>query len=274
MTVFGSVIYASALNYLEDFIESINKQNCENFDVMFIVDDIDINEVNKYITKIHSHKVFLVDRTSGHNTPAELRVCLIAEAKVRGYELLVIGDCDDTFGTFRIQRIQETYLLNPQYAFFYNDLMLQDGTMVMEKLPEQTSSLQSVLQCNYLGLSNSAINLNRVTMEWIESLKECESFVFDWYLFSRLLISEEIGCYVENAPTFYRIYESNFVGINQNSQKMLEKELIVKKCHYQSLSKYSMEAQQLFEKIKDLTIKDVTDTKTNTTSFWWSNICL
>jgi len=271
MVAFASVIYWDAIDYLDDFIESINNQSYDGFDVLLINDDIKNLDLINIKERIKGHQVYIVDKTKSFHTPIELRICLLSEAKKMGYDLIVLGDCDDKFDKNRIQQLVKCYRKHPNYAFFYNDLRLFNGSLAFENMPRITQTIDDILEYNYLGLSNSALNLRMFSEEWINSLIECESFVFDWYLFSRIVLLNKKGCYVENAATIYRIHQNNFVGINSKSHKMLEKELIVKKAHYQILSKYSKKIEMLFNIIKDMTIEDVKSFD-NISTFWWGNI--
>ena len=273
MVVLGSVIYSDALKYLDDFIDSINEQTYKEFDVLLVNDDIDQIILQQRIKKINSKNIIIIDQTKERKSPAQLRVVLLVEAKKRGYDLLVLGDCDDTFSKNRIYNIEQCYSKNKEYTFYYNDLIMQNGKMAIYGMPNLTYSIEDILQYNYLGLSNNAINMGKISVEWIESLKECESFVFDWYFFSRLLVMNLKGLYVKNAYTIYRIHQNNYVGLNQRSREVISKELMVKKQHYKSLMKYNRKINDMYEKIKDMTVEDVPLSMAKT-SFWWSNIKL
>lgn len=273
MIVFGSVVYSEALEHLDKFLDSINKQIYKKFDILIINDNIDSATLQQRLKKIVFNNISIIDETQSSKTPAQLRILLLLEAKKRGYDLLILGDCDDTFSKNRVYNIKECYLKNKEYAFYYNDLILQNGELAIQDMPDWTCSIDDILQYNYLGLSNSAINMNKLCLDWIMSLKECESFVFDWYLFSRMLIMDLQGMHVKGAYTIYRIHQGNFVGLNRCNKEMIAKELVVKKQHYKSLQKYSKKMRHIYEEIKDMTVDDVR-LSTVSTSFWWSNIRL
>ncbi len=271
MMVFGSVLYSAALQYIDEFIDSINSQIYRDFDMLIINDDINNDIINEYIKKINLHKVIVINCTQEMYTPAQLRVRLLLEAKKRGYNLIVSGDCDDTFAYNRTYQINEIYKKNRQCTFFYNNLVLKDGTIVFEQLPEKTESIRDIINYNYIGLSNSAIQLDKIEINWIKSLEECDSFVFDWYLFSRFLLDGFIGRYVEDTYTQYRIHNNNFAGVNKKNKDVISKELLVKKKHYRILSKYSTQISELYKKIENMTIDDVI-LNDGESSYWWSNV--
>lgn len=191
------------------------------------------------------------------------------ESKKRGYELLIIGDSDDVFDSRRVECLYEAYKSNSEYSFYYNQLLGFDSTPVMSNVPEETLHIEQLLQHNYIGMSNSSINLNKISFEFIESLKGCKSFVFDWYLFSRILCSGGKGLFVGDAITYYRIYEGNFAGLDAE----LEKEMKVKGNHYSMMAEYNPMYKALLDKVLCLDLKTETIHQT-ATSFWWDKIIL
>lgn len=271
VTVFGSVLYDGAITYFNDFVESINNQSSRDFDVLLINDNImDTEILNDIKEKIFRRKVTLLDYTDKKKSPAELRIELIKEAKKLNYKLIVMGDCDDTFSSNRILNTINTYELNKEFTFFYNDLKFINGQNVFKRLPYILDRIDPILESNFVGLSMSALNLNKIDFSFIESLLDCRSFVFDWYLFSRLILSNMKGMYVDNCCTFYRIYDGNFAGINKPNIENLKKEKEVKLQHYRLLSAYDKRYRQLYKKIKLVNLEDIKINRQN--QFWWSNI--
>lgn len=272
MVVFGSVVYDGAIEFLDDFINSINKQTFDEFDVLLINDNIESNVFEFYANKIIKRRVYIIGPVYT-KTPAELRVMLVLEAKKRGYDLLVLGDCDDTFESNRIEYICKKKMQFPNYCFYYNNLCLKNGESCFRKLPNKTLTIDKILQFNYLGLSNNAINISMIDKEWIYTLFEFDSFVFDWYLFSRILLSGGQGILVDDTFTIYRLHENNFVGVGSNSTEMIRKEYIVKKKHYCMLAKYSKQIADLYGKINRVDVKKISSNRAKQ-GFWWSNIIL
>lgn len=271
--VFGAVIYQDAVEYIYDFIESVNQQSFDSFDVLLINDDIiDINIIKQIKSRVRSRKVIIKDKTVKKNTPTEMRVELLKEAKKLGYELLIIGDCDDTFSYNRVSRYAEVYKNNKNIDFYYNDLKLINGKNVIANLPDKLENIEALMQSNFVGMSNSAINLKLMEYEFIESLLEFHSFVFDWYLYSRMLLSGKKGMLVNDTSTIYRIYDNNFVGVNKSDIEALEKEIAVKEIQYSILSQYDKRYGYLYEKIKTLKFADIKINGNN--RYWWSNIIL
>lgn len=267
MIVFGTVIYKEAMSFFDEFINSINTQTNINYELLILNDGVESSLLKPTLMK-SKIKYHIVNNTE-ELSPADLRVKLIEESKKRGYELLIIGDSDDVFDSRRVECLYEAYKSNSEYSFYYNQLLGFDSTPVMSNVPEETLHIEQLLQHNYIGMSNSSINLNKISFEFIESLKGCKSFVFDWYLFSRILCSGGKGLFVGDAITYYRIYEGNFAGLDAE----LEKEMKVKGNHYSMMAEYNPMYKALLDKVLCLDLKTETIHQT-ATSFWWDKIIL
>lgn len=74
---------------------------------------------------------------------------------------------------------------------FYNELLDFNGNSIMKELPDYTLNYRDIGQSNYLGISNGAIFLKGISQAFIESLGKVETRIFDWYLYSRLLLNEK-----------------------------------------------------------------------------------
>lgn len=263
---FGTIVHPNSMAYINEFVESINSQINKNFEVLIINDDVDEKELNKQVKKIDLKCNILNNKDN--KTPAELRVDLIKESKKRAYDLLILGDSDDIFDKNRVEKVIATWEKTPNFEFYYNNILLFDGSYVFKKIPKITKKIASLLQYNYLGLSNTAINLSRISNEFIESLYECTSFVFDWYLYSRILCNGGKGIFVEDAISYYRIYDGNFLGVP--NEKQLTKEYDVKLKHYTLMAEYDQSYVYLLKKIKKIDVTKLIAKKE--VSFWWNNI--
>jgi hypothetical protein len=86
------------------------------------------------------------------------------------------------------------------------------------------ANVDLILECNYLGFTNCAININQISREFIDSLYEGRTEIFDWYLFSRILLNGGKGKRINGTATLYRLYDNNIAGIPKHTKKALEKE--------------------------------------------------
>lgn len=268
MIAFGTVVYPGALKYLREFINSLNNQTFCDFDLIIVNDQVEHSQLNALLCNLKV-KCSIISPEE-RKTPADLRVDLIKYAKLSEYNLLVLGDIDDLFDKERISEIVSSYEQNRTFSFYYNELLLFDGTNALKPFPRVTNQIEDILQYNYLGLSNNSINLDNLTLNFIDSLYGCNSFVFDWYLFSRILCDGGRGLFVEKAKTLYRIYDNNFAGVS--GEKQLKKEYDVKIKHYELMARYDSIYQKLLDKLSKIDIAEIQSV--NSPSYWWDNINL
>lgn len=267
-TAVSSVIYDAAIDFFPDFIESLNKQTVEDFTLFLINDNISKEKLERLSAQIPSNlynRTKIIDKCDLKLSIPDLRVEMIKTVFELDYDLLIMLDCDDVASWDRVESICNEF--EAKYGFFYNQLQDFDGKTCMPDLPEYTLRYEDIGEWNYLGMSNGAINLKHLTSDFIDSLKEAQTNVFDWYLYSRLLLKGEKGKRINGGITFYRIYESNLAGICNYDQESKKKEIEVKKQHYKLLSRYA----EYYSKLFDLyNCGKVAETGIVENGYWWS----
>lgn len=269
----ASVVYEKALSFLDDFIISLQEQECQKFDVLLINDNIPLDLlVDRLKTNNMSlaDRIHIVDKSKHGLLPFALRIELLLEALAHGTELLILLDCDDIAKSDRVSKIVQQY--DEKYDFFYNDIFLFDGMNAMPPLPKVTDDISYLLEQNYLGFSNCAINLRHIKKSYIESLRDGKTQIFDWYLFSRMLLSGMTGKYIDNTGTYYRIYENNTAGIPNYTLNELEKEKQIKLKHYHLLRKYDSRYKKLIEIYENLDLSKRTIEAEKKGYYWWGMI--
>lgn len=268
--IVGSVIFAEALGYFEDFIFSLQTQDMQDFKVLLVNDNIPMNILKSNLGKCNRpflQKIIVIDKYGKNLLPYELRIELLKKALKFDADLLVLLDCDDVAGHNRISKIAQQY--EEKYTFFYNDLLQLNGNQVMPQLPPITDKIDYLLECNYLGLSNCAINMGHMGEGFIESLKEGATQIFDWYLFSRILLNNLVGKKITDTCTYYRIYPENTAGISCGTAEELEKERQVKLRHYNLMLKYDERYEKLVKKYAGMELEKNENVKKDGLHFWW-----
>lgn len=269
----ASVVFEEALSFLEDFIVSLQKQNCQEFDVLLINDNIPMDIlIDRLKTDNMSlaDKIRIVDKSKHRLLPFELRIELLFEALAGGTELLILLDCDDMARSDRVSEVVKQY--DEKYDFYYNDIFLFNGMNAMPRLPDITDNIGYLLEHNYLGFSNCAINMKHVKKDFIESLREGNTSIFDWYLFSRMLLSGMTGRHIDKTGTYYRIYANNIAGIPQYTINELEKERKIKLKHYFLLQKYDARYRKLIEIYENLDLCKYSIETEKKRYYWWGMI--
>lgn len=247
--IFGSVIYPNAVKYAVDFLKSLNIQTDKNYTLILINDGVPPQILDCIMAEYENDYEIL--NYSEKLSPVALRIKLMEETYLRGGDFLILGDIDDYFSKNRIEKVKNAFFHNEGIGFVYNDLLLTNGERCMPKMPDQVNSERDILEYNFLGLSNTAINIKNIDRKFIISLTEYQSYVFDWYLFSRLAMIGKRGIYIPEGVTYYRIHEENYAGVPKKTAKMIGKEVYVKRMHYDALSKYKRCYRMLYETYKN-----------------------
>ncbi|QFJ53979.1 glycosyltransferase family 2 protein [Pseudobutyrivibrio xylanivorans] len=263
-TCIATVIYTQAKPYLQDLLDSVDNQSDSDFDLLIINDNYSTNELEELNLP---ESAVVVDCHEKHLSIVGTRIEMLRQAKQLGYDLAILVDADDACSATRVAEYKKAYELDKTKVFFYNKFVTEDGKDVFKILPESVTDVKLISQQNFLGLSNTGIRLDAISDEFLDSLNECESPVFDWYLFTRILMDIGEGQLVDNATTIYRIYENNTAGTSRD----LKKELDVKRKHYSILS----ERYDCFKEMKTkLLAMEESDLKlsNNHQGYWWSDI--
>lgn len=265
--LFGSVIYKNALQYFDEFINCISKQIICDFGILFLLDGILTKDITSKILPIKDRCTTI--ECGDQYSPPQLRVKLIQEAKKRSADILVIGDADDLFSDNRMGMVVNTFEEFSFADFVYNNLCFFNGNRAMPELPKRLNDIRDIAEKNFLGMSNTAIRVSALSADFIQSLFECSSHVFDWYLYSRLLLSGHVGVMAENTYTFYRIYEGNYVGIPPKiTEESIDKEIEVKKQHYRQLKNLDSVFAGLYDCYCSGKIEKV-DLGEESCHYWW-----
>ena len=271
--VWGAVVYPGAKVYLKEYIDAIASQTDSTFKILVINDGLTAKDVLENFGR--TKKEISVVNANEEGNPVSNRIQLLEEAKRMEADILIIGDCDDTFSTNRVEKVKSAMKDSPETAFFYNEIAGMNGEAIMPALPQITKTVEDISSYNYLGMSNTALVLKRLDLEFINSLKECKSLIFDWYLHSRILLEGLTGKKLDNVYTYYRTYDSNTVGIRTDTYENRCKEIEVKKAHYLLLKRYDTRFNDLLNRCEKIDCNRIKSAKSeNDLHFWWDLINL
>ena len=272
-TALSTVIYKQAHPYLQDLLTSVDNQSDKDFDLLIINDNYtkdELEEVEKQIQNtVHGINVHIEDLSERKLSIAGTRIEMLKTAKRLGYESLVLVDADDTISPTRMESFIKSFELDKDRVFFYNKFVTETGEDVFKTLPVTVEDIKPIAQANFLGLSNTGIRISCLGDDFLDSLNEGAVAVFDWYLFSRIIMDIGTGAYVDNASTIYRIYDDNTAGTTRD----LNKEYDVKITHYNNLAKRYDYFKQLSAKLSKID-KSTLTLSNNHQGYWWSDISM
>lgn len=264
---FGTVFFPQSKAYIDDFINSINNQSYHNFDLLVINDGIEPAYIKSIKNVINVDCI--VKEINAGATISSNRIALFKLAKELDYNLIILGDFDDCFEKYRLEKIVKN--LENNYTFYYHNLINSvDYKSVFYHLPKITDNINQILQCNYLGLSNTAIYIDNIDKDFFGTLDEIDTNVFDWYFYSRLLLEHKYGKRIEGNLTIYRQHDDNIIG-TYNNEIDLKQELKVKLKHYEILKKYSSVFADLYDNYKNNNFVECSQGY-KYEGYWWSNL--
>jgi hypothetical protein len=272
---FGTVVYKAAYKFHRDFIETINKQDAKEFDVFLLNDDLDDNEYDNLFQEINRSVIRIM--SDEKNSIPENRIKLIERAKKEKYDLLILGDFDDTMSENRISTILSNF--NDEYSFFYNQLYyLNTDKKFFHSLPPIVEDIDSIYECNFLGLSNTALNLKKIDRTMLETLSKKQTTAFDWMIYSLLLLQGHKGKRVDTCKTYYRIHDQNTAGEADISLGGLKKEVEIKIDHYSKLIDFDLAYidllkfySMLYESFEEYS-KILLEKSTINNRYWWGRL--
>lgn len=271
--VFATVVYEQAWKWWTEFATSLNNQSYKKFDVLIINDGLSPDKLELLKSVIENPICFV--EIEKKMTISEIRIKLLSEAKSRGYDLLILGDFDDTFANNRVEKIVGAW--KKDVGFYYHNLYSEESQEeVFLSLPMRADSPEQLLEANFLGLSNTALNLLVFEEDFFETLENVTTNIFDWYLYMKILLYGKHGILVRNTYTVYRQQENNLAGFANDDRESILKEIRVKKEQYRLLQKDLDIAAELLKKIailetageKEWTLYLNKDLK----GYWWNNI--
>lgn len=281
-TCIATVLYTQARGFLDEFLQSIAAQTSHDFDLLIVNDNYDEDELASLVAKglTADINVYFYNANDQESYPPLMRMILLEWVKSLGYEFAIFADADDTFVPTRVENMLSAHKYSDA-AFFYNMLSVKedDGDLesILKVVPAEMENADKIMQCNFLGMGNTAVDMARLSIDYIKSFREANTIYFDWYIFSRIVIEIGKGLYVKNADTIYRQHPANALG-NQtvlSSDKKLEllkKELDAKIYHCSIMKKYCDSYALILEKLDKVVIDEKFVPYENSEGYWWNRI--
>jgi len=247
---FLTTIYPTEPLYVADFFESLLKQTRKEFDVLVVNDGYeDFDKIKKQFSKLN------IIELPAFGSIAKNRQVLIQFAKNNNYDIAIFGDIDDKFSEARIQKSINAL---KNFDVVVNDItsISKDGLVINERIysnrlvNHQELSLEFIKDKNIFGLSNTAINLDKLSLDLTQFSDDL--IAVDWYFFSILLFNGFKALFIADEITFYRQYDLNTIGIGSFTAEKIKRIAEVRAVHYREMSKKSPEFKVLLNEALDL----------------------
>ncbi|MFW3412507.1 hypothetical protein ACN9J3_07200 [Aliarcobacter butzleri] len=290
-TLYSTVIYPcdNFDIFIKDYLVSVFNQTRRDFDLLLLLDNVEIEKVEKYLDEYNKvNKKIIIRNFKEDYTPIELRKKQIDLAYEMKFDTLILSDFDENVA---LNRVEEVIKNIDEYAFAFNDFYIVDQNLKKlskksffksRKVPKEVTSYKDILKFNFIGLGSIALNLkefNYIDMEFPKNIK-----ALDWYIATRVLLSGSKGISLHNTYANYRQHESSFIGFDfKLNKEKLDQGLAIKLVHYNSLIDYNSIFKDLYDEMIELKeyfqdngideYIELVNTKFDTSEFcWWENI--
>lgn len=244
--------------FVMDYLKSVFIQTNQNFELLLILDNISIEKVKEYVDKFNkvNKKIYIKNFTKNF-TPIELRKKQIDMAYELDSDILILSDFDENVTANRVEEVVKNI---DGYAFAFNDFYIVDKNLIKlndksffetREIPNKITSHKEILSFNFIGLGSMALNLMEFDYKSLEFPKDIKAL--DWYIASRVLLTDCKGIKLDNTYANYRQHESSFVGFDfKLNNERLEQGLNVKLIHYNNLKKFNDKFYDLYNEIAEL----------------------
>lgn len=213
-----SVLYDHGIRFLNDFSNSINEQDTEDYDII-IYDD---TKLKKKI-KLKLNKEYNLISHKNITKKSSVRFYIFKYALKKGYKNLFFFDLDDYQSS---NRVSENIKYLDKYDITFNDINITDKNLnvqnenIISKFLKRNYviNFKRLLKGNFIGFGNMGIKLSKNML-----LEDFPNIVaLDWYFVLKALHQNKKFFFIKNAKTHYRQHTDNLIG----SKKKISIEMI------------------------------------------------
>ena len=201
-TIIITSFFYKNTKYLDTFIESLNNQTDQDFDLLISIDQFNYkNYLNKIIFK---KKIYLIKEKI---TIIKTKNKLIKLALKKNYKHIIFADSDDTFSKNRVEvsknLLKKKYIVVNNVRYFSN----HKGTFSNWLNNNSLLSNKTIINGNILGFSNTAIRLEilkKRNFNFMLGTNTSKVYQIDWLFFLFILSKEKNIIFNNDISTYWR----------------------------------------------------------------------
>jgi hypothetical protein len=265
-------IYPGAKKFFPDFIETLQAQTNQNFDVIVFNDGV-VN-ADLELKKLHS-KIQIIDL---FGSIANIRYQSLEILKRSKYEYFIFQDIDDCMSENRVEVVLEGLT---RYPLVCNDLdLLKQGEVLKRNVWKKRLGQEFEFDHNFLteknivGFGNTAIKKELLNFN---IKKSSLPIAVDWFIFYQLIFFYcQPVLFTGNCTTKYRQHEDNLIGLmNKVSLSRITLVLKVKFKHYLALKEFGVYLKNEIRRLEylkntiQLNKNNVLPLESKKVLFWW-----
>jgi hypothetical protein len=234
---FCAALYEAGRPYLPDFLAGI-RAAARGHEACLIAAIDDLVRPRYAFSDLQGEVPVELAQAPARSSPAAVRRLMLGTALRSGADVLVFSDMDDVLladaADLHLAALEDA-------AFSYGDLCLMDaaGDDLHQRfydgagVPQAVASGDAILRRSFLGLSNTAIRADRMTVAALQVPDDIAAV--DWWLFATLLQAGRRGARTAAPVARYRLYQSNALGAGvPASPDALRRTYAIMQRHYQA----------------------------------------
>jgi len=270
-------LYPGSKKSIRQFINCLEKQSFEKFDVLFFCDKFNLNNLNIKINL--KYKCY---NLSG--TIPQIRQKSIKKLKLLHYKKIFFCDSDDLFKSNRIKILND---LLDKNKIVFNDIDCINKQKIIKRNffsyffnNNEKINYKNLYHQNFLGFSNTAIKTETLKKAKLSNLSK-KITIYDWYFWSKLLKKNK-ACFTNKTKTYYKTALSSYTCLPiKITKKYLLNSIFVKYNFYKVMRKEDKMYNKMYidcsilygNRVKLLKlIKTLILNKKNKYFSWWGGI--
>jgi glycosyltransferase involved in cell wall biosynthesis len=248
-TAVFSVIFPANLDYFNGFLESLAKQDDQHFDLLLVVDQVDIESYTAPFADKFAIKTY--QATGSISAVRELGIAWLITLE---YDYVIFADTDDLLSPDRVRLCRNAL---EGSSIVVNDLVPFTETPMngtgywRNRLPDRQKFTSHELQYyNFVGLGNSSVR-----REVLKSTKiPAHLQAVDWFLFFHWTQRHD-GIFLHEGKVLYRQHPANLAGLFKVDAQRLLRTVNIKLQHYVALEDQFPGFRQEIERHESLNAK-------------------
>jgi hypothetical protein len=247
-TIIVTSFFYKNIKYLNTFIESLNNQTDQEFDLLLSIDRFNYkNYLKKIFTK---KKIFIIKEK---NEIIKTKNKLIKLALKKNYKYIIFADSDDTFSANRVEVSKN--LLKKKNIIVNNVKYFGNHKSTFSNWLNNNSGLSNkmLLNGNILGFSNTAVKseiLKDRNLNFMLSIDALKVYNIDWLFFLYILLKEKKIIFNNDVSTYWRSDSSRLSSFKKYLTKsnffiFLESQIKI----FKITSRYSIIYQKRYKKL-------------------------
>ena len=216
--IVSGVLHPGNIVYFSDFINNLNIQTFNHFDLLIINEGIEESLLN-----VKFKKGTIIFKKSKWMDPKKNRDQMFKSLRKLKYDVNILTDLDDLMSNDRVYESVISIVKNKS-DICYNDLVPftnQQKISINDRFwsyREDFKNQKPNIKHNVFGLGNTAISSRIVGLD----IKVSDNVVYDWEYFLKVYSLSKYKISKSNGYTFYRQI-NNTLGIPELGQKNIDK---------------------------------------------------